>query len=221
MKYLLTILFVICTQLAFAQTIPMELTTSELMKDIEQVRDEGKGTKMVFWFPQEYWDVCANSDPNFQKSVAELIKATFEDYTLIIAADMYETGEGNHDYQPEEEMKKNIKIVDAIGNEYLPLEDKDISSTALLFKEKLSPALANAIGEMGKHAYLFFFKTAPANTNSTLKNGSFRVILNKSSFKWVLPLACMLPPKYCPVDELKMHGDWLYCPYHGVKLGKE
>jgi len=218
MKYLLTILFITCTQLSFGQSVPIDLTTGELLKDLEQVKNEGKGSKIVFWFPQEYWDVCANNDPSFKKSIVDVIKETFRDYTLIIAADMYETGEGNHDYQSQEEMKKHIKIVDAMGNDYYPLEDTEISATGLLFKEKLSPALANAIGEMGKHAYIYFFKTGTVNTNSTLKSGSFKVVLNKVSFGWTMPLACMLPPKYCPVDELKMHGDWLYCPYHGVKL---
>jgi len=33
-----------------------------------------------------------------------------------------------------------------------------------------------------------------------------------------MPLACLMPDKYCPVDDLKMKGDWLFCPYHGVKL---
>jgi len=116
-------------------------------------------------------------------------------------------------------MKKYVKIKDASGKLYSPLDDKDISEIGLEFKKQMTPILAKMMGDMGSHAYVYIFKTTPgAQTNYAAKSTSFKIILDKTEFDWELPLPSLIAAKYCPQDNAKMQGNWLYCPFHGVKL---
>ena len=176
--------------------------------------------KMIWWIPLEFWDVVANENSSIKRSDMDEVKEKFSEYTMIIAIDgTKDDGPGVYKYQTYEEVKSHIKVMDSLNVLYTALNDDEIDNTALLFREKLKPILSNMLGAMGRGANLYFFKTpAGVNTTKASVKGRFKVILDNVPFKWTMPLACLMPPRFCPIDDLKMKGDWIYCPYHGVKL---
>lgn len=159
------------------------------------------------------------NNPIIKKSDIQPIKDSLKDYTILISFDAQRNDNGTIDFVSDSEMRSNLKIIDAFHNEYTPLEDKDISAKALIYRDWLTRIFTATMGELGKGSHVYYFKTGKeVNTTHALNSGSFKVILDGTQFSWHLPLPCMLPIKYCPIDEMEMHGDWLYCPYHGVKL---
>ena len=57
-----------------------------------------------------------------------------------------------------------------------------------------------------------------------LAPGSFSIVVAKlldgkdKTYEWKLPLTALSPPKYCPVGKERVQANWMYCPWHGVKL---
>lgn len=50
------------------------------------------------------------------------------------------------------------------------------------------------------------------------KEGKFSMLMDKTEYKWRLPLSSLLPPRLCPIDDEKLNGAWKFCPTHGVEL---
>ena len=224
MKYLLVIVFVLLINYCPAQNVPKNLSIADFLKETQQFYSQDNNVKLVWWLPAEFWDVAANNDTSIKKSDMDVIKNAFKDYTVIIAVDaikIKESGADKYEYTSYDEVKKHLKLENALNNEYKPLNDSELSNTAILFRAQLAPALINMIGDIGKGGNIYFFKDRKdVNTSDATKKGSFTLLLDGVPFKWKLPLPSMMPPKYCPVDKKRMEGDWLYCPYHGVKLAK-
>ncbi len=214
MKKLLTAtLLMLCLVTARAQKVSSDVTFGEALKEMMQIKYDGNQTQLLLWLPQEFWDVMVNSDPSFSQSVANLIKETFKDYTLMMVKSSMDVN-GNDVYPSYAEVKKNLVIVDGANKHLVPLEDNELSETMRLFKKQLEPVLSNLMSGKdgnGGHIYFYFFR-AGVNTNVATQKGSFKVILNKSIFEWNLPIGLLSPPKFCPTDHAKMHGDWSYCP---------
>ena len=51
-----------------------------------------------------------------------------------------------------------------------------------------------------------------------MSRGNFKVDIANESFVWKLPLVSLMEEKICPVDQQKMEGNWIFCPFHGEKL---
>ena len=221
MKYILSILLSALVCCSYGQTIPADVTLSDFVKETQQSKSEvGSNIKMAWWIPLEFWDIVANSNPGISKSSMDQVKELFRGYTMVITIDGISNGTpGSYNFRSYEDDKSIVTLVDSLNRRYIPLEDNELDNTALLFREKLKPVLTNMLGSMGSGANLYFFQAREGmNTNTASAKGRFKVMLGNIPFKWSMPLACLMPDKYCPVDDLKMKGDWLFCPYHGVKL---
>jgi hypothetical protein len=203
-----------------AQEVPRDLTFAEFQKDIMQYKPQDHTVKFCYWLPLEFWDVYANNDPTFQKSVVDLIKQMVGNYTIVIALDGERTTPADYAYKSYDDVAKELTIVANMNDVFHPLVDNELSDTARLLRDNVSPMLAKVLGDMGKGMHFYYFKTGNVNTNRAGKSGNFKVMIGPTAFPYNLPLGTLLPPKYCPYDEMKMRGDWQYCPYHGVKLDK-
>jgi hypothetical protein len=224
MRCFIAFLLALSFHIASAQSVPKEVTLVDFIKESQQMKLAGHNMKLVWWVPEEFWDVVANDNPSIRKSDMEAVKSLFSGYTMVIAIAGTRTSENSeviYDFMSYDEMKPSIQLIDVSNVQYRPLEDKDISNEILGFRERLKPIFTNSLGALGKGANVFFFKTeAGVNTTSAAANARFKVILDAVTFNWNAPMPCLMPAKYCPVDDLKMKGDWIYCPYHGVKLDK-
>ena len=93
--------------------------------------------------------------------------------------------------------------------------------------ELIKPILSNAMGRAGENFALMFF---PARTKSgnqiadATTKGSFTVVLKDAAgepetiYLWRTPLTSFSTPRYCPAGKERVHANWDYCPWHGVKL---
>jgi hypothetical protein len=149
------------------------------------------------------------------------LENVFEPYFLVAVADLALNSDGSMLFTSEETIATSIKVLDMNGKEYTPLQRSQIDSDALRIQENMKPIFAQAMGQLGKGIYFYFFKIKDENGKNLISAnapGEFMVTHSSAEFKWKLPLPTLLPAKYCPIDKEKMNGSWSYCPIHGSKL---
>ena|SRR5271166_1009288 len=177
----------------------------------------------IWWIPVEYWEKFAERGGASAEKANEQYRS-LRTYTLIVAG-VGKIGLGNINWVSEPELRSNLKLRDAAGNDYEPFQK--VSGDAEGLTAILKPMMANMMGTMGQNLQFYFFPAADKMGNpiaNPLAPGSFSVVITnvlgvkESAYEWRLPLTSLSPPKYCPVDKEHMEANWKYCPWHGVKL---
>jgi len=176
---------------------------------------------LIWWIPTEFWQVSAEAHG---RSMSADFKS-LDDYTTV-AIFFAKVGDlGNFDFANGADLRKNLVLRDADGNEYRPLEE--VSSGATSLKGILKPMLAGAMGKLGENMEIMYFpalnKKGQRIASATSK-GQFSFVLKdtlgmKEHVTQVeTPLTALSPKKFCPVDHRKMIASWSFCPWHGVAL---
>lgn len=193
------------------------------VREIQQSTREPGHLGILMWTPVEFWEKSAErvgiSAEKAQERYAPLRK-----YTVIIAG-VGKVGIGNINWISESELRSSLKLRDAAGNEYEPVQK--VSGDAEGLATVIKPLLANMMGTMGQNLQIYFFPGTDKMAKpiaDALAPGSFAVVISnilgtkESVYEWKLPLTSLSPPRYCPVGKERMEASWKYCPWHGVKL---
>jgi hypothetical protein len=177
--------------------------------------------EMVLWIPARFWEVVG-SQMKLPPDALEAIGKEMSSYMLFCIVDY--TMEGSQiAFKSADQIRPSLKLVDSSKHVYLPLADKDVSPMALRMVSQFQPMMAKFLGQFGDGMHVFLFdgtdgKGKPAF--DVAKPNHFLLTWEDASANWSLPLASVLPPKFCPVDHEQMPGTWNYCPIHGVGLSQ-
>jgi hypothetical protein len=219
-KYLFLPVFTLIVITATAQKIK-PANTSDFITECMKNNGELPNKQMVIWFPSDFWEIVGDqmkASPGYvQQIVSEM-----QNYMMFAVVD-YNVSPSGVNFKSEEEIRKSIKLYDSSKNVYKPLENKDISPTAVQLLNSLQPVMAQILGQFGEGMRVFLFDAKKINGKPAIdiaKTNSFTLSWAQTSLKWTLPFASVLPPKFCPVDNEQMKGNWKYCPLHGTKLDK-
>jgi dipeptidyl aminopeptidase/acylaminoacyl peptidase/tetratricopeptide (TPR) repeat protein len=194
-----------------------------LIQETQQLTREPGYMGILMWMPVEYMEKAAERAGFSGEKVHERY-APLRKYTMIVAG-VGKLGIGNINWISEPEVRSNLKLRDAAGNDYEPVQE--LSGDAKAFATILKPMMANMLGKMGENVQIYFFPGADKMGNpiaDPLAPGSFSVVITnilgtkESIYEWKLPLTSLSPPRYCPVGKERMQASWKYCPWHGVKL---
>jgi hypothetical protein len=179
---------------------------------------------VVWWIPFAFWTYSAEKAGNPPEKTRENLKA-LKDYTVVGVFLAKVSALGAFDYVTPSELQKKIFIRDSDDQEYPALAE--LTGDAKNLADVVRPMLANAMGRAGENFAMLFF---PARGKSGKMiadenaRGQFSVVLKdalsepETIFLWHLPLNSFSTPRYCPVGKERVHSDWDYCPWHGVKL---
>ncbi len=192
-----------------------------LISETQKHSNTAHKVAMIWWMPEQFWQASFEQDPNATAAQAEAVMKTLRPYTVLVAVDGEIGTIGGITYKPQATVQNTIQIVDAKGTHYRPLSDEKISPDARNFLAMMKPVLANMLGAMGQNMNFFLFPTVNKKGENVINaktEGAFSVWLDKTEFKWRLPLGSLIPPKTCPVDGEKLSGAWKFCPWHGVEL---
>jgi hypothetical protein len=176
---------------------------------------------MVWWIPEEFWQVSFEQNPNIEKAEAELYMDYLRPYTLIVVAHGKIGSFGWIIYKTETFIRNNIRIIDSQGISYAPVDDEKIKYGAKYFLSMMKPVFEKMLGSMGPNMHFFLFPSKSKSGQSIAvakDDGFFSVKLDEREYKWRLPLGALVPPKICPVDGEELSGGWKFCPWHGVDL---
>jgi TonB family protein len=194
-----------------------------LIREIQQEAREPGYVGIIWWIPVEFWEKSAERGGGSAQKASEFYKS-LRQYTLIVAT-VGKIGLGNVNWVSESDLRSNLKLRDAAGNNYDPLQK--VSGDAEGLATIAKPMLANMMGTMGQSLQFYFFPAVDKAGNpiaDPLSRGSFSVVITsllgvkESVYEWRLPLTSLSPPRYCPAGKERMEANWKYCPWHGVKL---
>jgi hypothetical protein len=218
MKFLLTLVVVLCLTVSHAQKIKPS-STNDFVIDCMATSENGNNKQMALWFPYQYWEVVGDAmkaSPAFIESLSLQMKG----YMLFCVVD-YIVSTTGMSYKSDAEIRKTIKLMDSANNVLRPLEDKEILPDVKRLVGSLKPIMAQLMGQLGEGMQIYLFKAPQINGQpaiNILSKNKFSLSWNNNKLNWKLPFASIMPPKFCPVDKEKMKGNWDYCPTHGNKL---
>ncbi|HEY8894838.1 MAG TPA: hypothetical protein VIM79_08475 [Niastella sp.] len=194
--------------------------SSEFIQECMKNSGEVPNKKMVIWLPYNYWQIVGDL-MKLSPERTQYMANEMSNYMLFAVVDYTVAGTGLT-FKSEEEIRKSIKLVDSSKVIYLPLDNKDLTPAANALVQNLQPVIAQMLGQFGEGMRIFVFNAKQVNGKPAIeidKANYFTLMWGGSKLKWTLPFASILPPKFCPVDNEEMKGNWMYCPFHGEKLG--
>lgn len=175
--------------------------------------------EMTLWIPARFWEIVGDQMKLPPESVTAIVQE-MSPYMMFCVVDY--TIEGTHiAFKTAEEIRPTLKLVDSSKHVHLPLADKDVSPVAMRMVNQFQPLMAKLLGQFGDGMHIFLFDGTAGNGKPAFdvdKPNHFVLTWESATAKWSLPLASVLPPKFCPVDHEQMQGTWSYCPVHGTKL---
>lgn len=179
---------------------------------------------MVWWIPFEFWVNSAVKNGTSPEQARKELGA-LQQYTMVGVLLGKVSALGSIEYVAPADLQKKIVIRDSDGQDYPAVAE--LTGDAKSLADVMKPMLANAMGRAGENFAMIFYPAkrkngkAIADANS---KGQFSVVLKEiggdpeTVFFWRTPLTSLSPPRYCPVGKERVHADWDYCPWHGVKL---
>lgn len=179
---------------------------------------------LVWWIPFEFWAYSAEKQGNSAEKTREQLKA-LKDYTIVGVFAAKISTLASFDYVSPSDLHKKTFIRDSEGEEYAALTE--VTGDAKNLADLMRPMLANAMGRAGENFAMLFFparKKGGKFIADEASRGGFSVVLKdvvgepETIFVWRTPLTSLSPPRYCPVGKERVHADWDYCSWHGVKL---
>ena len=142
-------------------------------------------------------------------------------YILVAVVETKVEGVGNITYTAETALASEVRLRDANGAVYAPLDQNQINSLTQFILAFLKPALAKMGGGFWENMHFLVFPALDQNGRGiadATKDGMFSVEVGEKEFRWTLPLGSLLPPKTCPACKKQLNGAYKYCPYDGTKL---
>jgi hypothetical protein len=204
--------------------LPHTSDSPDLLRET-QLSIAGNGhSGLVWWIPLEFWVHSAEERGESPEKAAETFKA-LKPYIIVGVFVAKVSLLGSFEFVSSPDMKTNIVIRDAQGNDYAAVAEPAPDAKNLAAAVK--PILAGALGKAGENfEFLFFLNQTRQGTviAEAQQKGQFSIVLKKiagvpeSRFEWRLPLTSVMPPKFCPVGKEPVHANWDYCPWHGVAL---
>ncbi len=218
MKKYAIILFLCIGILSFSQD---KTQTDRMIEEIQFIKQNENDMKIVWWIPTEYWEVALQESPSVTHQQLEYLKELLNDYTIIAAGDYtLDSKSGVFNFSINDSSKKVI-FYGLQNQKVAPLRESEIDDKVLIIvNQTLKPLFAQILGKMGSGVNFFIYNNLENGKriiDPTLP-GSFKMDLNGEIFQWKLPLVSLMKEKTCPVDQQKMSGNWIFCPFHGNKL---
>lgn len=218
MKKYALLLLLCCGILSFSQE---KTQTDRMIEEIQQVKQNQTDMKLVWWIPTEYWEVALQENGSITQQQLEYLKELLNDYTIVAAGDYNLDSESGVINFSVNDSSKKVVFYGLQDQKVTPLKESEIDDKVLIIvNQTLKPLFAQMLGKMGSGVNFFIYNNLENGKRIIDPNlpGSFKVDLNGEIFQWKLPLVSLMKEKTCPVDQQKMSGKWIFCPFHGNKL---
>src|SRR5271167_180013 len=144
---------------AFAQSASQPDTNVDFhafVQELQRTTREPGYIGILMWTPAEYWEKSAER-AGFSAEKAHEQYAALRKYTVILVG-IGKLGLGNVNWISEPEIRSNLKLRDAAGNEYESVQK--VSGDAQGLASIIKPILANMMGTMGQNLQIYFFAGA-------------------------------------------------------------
>ncbi len=218
---------VLCMPSAAAEEAPVtlrptaEVSINDLITDTQFSTDDPDRVALVWWLPDEFWEVSLASDPTTTKEGVQEVVDVVSKYTLAVCVDGELGPFGGVKFVPPGHLRSQLKLINAAGEAVDPLNDEEVSQDMLLLIGSMRPVLGNMLGPMGQNMAFIVFPRQDSGGQiiaDATQAGSFTMKLNDLDFDVQTPLPSLLKSKYCGTCEREFRGDYSFCPYDRADL---
>ncbi len=194
----------------------------EYIQELQKWKKEDNSMSLSWVLPEEYWGVALRDQKQFPEEIIQEFEDVFKGKILVGTIHMAIENFGYPRFKTKDNIQESMVLVDKNGDKHYPLEEDLINDDIQNKLEMIKPYLSQNMGRLGEGLSFFVFENKLANGDGDLfqsdEEGSFVLNHPGEEFDYFFPLSSMVPPKYCPIDERKMKGNWNYCPVHGEVL---
>jgi hypothetical protein len=191
----------------------------EFIQETQQSSNESQQLTLVWWIPEEFWDLSLAGNANVPAAAADQIRTAFRDYQVFALLRARTGIAGLSEVSTRADLLNNARL--EIGGKTIAALDPDkVPPGVQTMLGAMRPMLANMLGQLGQSMELVVYP-AMANEhrmNDPLKPGTFQFTLYDQTFHWRTPLASLLPKKIDPKSKEEFPGNYEYNPYTGGKL---
>lgn len=208
---------------AWAQPSPRplgQIKLEELAQDTQRLSSQPDGLELVWWLPSVYWQAAAQTAGLPEADKAAFLRA-FDGYVMVATVQGTMGLAGVDRFMDAREALADLRLVDTAGKTHLSLPDEQVPVPLKTMLGVMKPILANMIGPMGSNMHFAVFEDRDAEGKplfDPLGSGRIRILTDRNSYSFRLPLGSLLPSRQDPVTGDVFPGDYLYSPYTGAPL---
>lgn len=219
MKKIFLFFTIVISSFLFGQS---DKIMNQLINEVQQIKENDKSLKLVWWIPSDYWQIALEQQKQITPEQINYIKSLFDPY-LVIAVGNYRLDLANREIVYESILsRESVLVTENDTNKLIPLKDSEIDpQTFTILNSFLKPLFQQMLGKTGEGLEILLYKNDSDQGKKIIdarKKGRFNVKVDLVDFHWNLPLVSLMEEKTCPVDQQKLQGNFVYCPFHGNKL---
>ena len=193
-----------------------------------QGSNSGEGMTLVWWIPQEFWQVALSQDASISPTEREQLLTILEPYFMLGVVQGEISSLGVAQFYNLEQVKQNLTLSfeNERGKKTNLTPTEQISEDVELLQKMIRPILEQMMGNLGQNFHFLTFEDRTSSGKrriSPYKDGTIQVQLlgngkiTESNFAIDLPLNSLYVPRICPNGK-EAHISWQYCPWDGTKL---
>lgn len=204
----------------FSVVHAQEIDTIKLTQETQQLRQDKSQMDMIWWIPNEFWEASFKANPVITPEQEKEFIKVVDQYAIFCVMEGTIGAFGGITGTPKDELQAKVSLK-VSGTKLSPLDDSELSPDAQNFLQMMKPMFAGMLGQMGQSMEFIVFKGENEDGAKHLNpksKGSFTLNLGEKEFKWRLPLASLLPPKFDLDTNEEFAGNYIYNPFTGKKL---
>lgn len=213
--------------MSFVYFIPVQSYGQEnidleaLVQETQKVSKSQDKMTMVWWIPEQFWQASMAQNPAINKAHINQFLETIHPYTIIAVIDGHIGAFGGITYSSEEAVRTSVKIKDAKGLNYDPVNESTVAPDIKNLLQILKPIITNMLGPMGQNMHFILFQSKSKDGQliaDPAKEGVLNILVAGKEFRYRLPLGSVLPPKFDSKTGERFPGNYSYNPFTGSKL---
>jgi hypothetical protein len=203
------------------QTYGQNIDLQTMIQETQKMSKDHDEMTLVWWMPEQFWQASMEQNPAITKAKVDQMLEVIRPYTMIAVVDGHIGTFGGVTYRSEEAVRNSVKIKDAKGLHYDPLNESAVTPDMKNLLQILKPVIVNMTGPMGQNMHFILFQSK-SNDGQPIadptREGILNIVVAGKEFKYRLPLGSILPSKFDSKTGEQFPGNYSYNPFTGSKL---
>jgi len=211
----------LCMFIFAGQSHAQKLNLQSLIKETQQTSSEPNTLTLIWWIPEQFWQASLGQDPTLTAPQIDQFLKTLRPYTVVAIVDGRVGAFGGVNYKKEDEIRASVTLKYVNGLSHAPLAESAIDADTKNLLQFMKPVLANMLGPVGQNTNFVLFPSKTEDGRTVVdasREGSLHIVLSGKEYRYRLPLASLLPPKYDSQTGESFPGNYYYNPFTGTKL---
>lgn len=200
---------------------PVDVKLDALIRETQQSTISSDNVELVWWIPKEYWSATFARQAKLDVQTRETIQKLFGRYTVVAAVHARMGEQGLDQFMTDAEMGRQLRIIDAGGNETAPIPRDQQDSLLSLILAEVKPILSNSMGPMGANMNFYVFPGSDKDGKAladAASDGRLTIALGDARYTVRLPLDSLLVPVTDAKSGEQFPGSYRFNPYTGDAL---